>query len=81
VHEGMNGFLVPAKNSDALADAMQRMEQLPVQSRLSMGLAGRDHVAKHYSLSAVVDQWEEIYLSLLQRKSADVPYAHSPSRA
>jgi glycosyltransferase involved in cell wall biosynthesis len=81
VHDGINGFVVSANNSEALADAMQRMEHLPAESRLSMGLAGRDHVAKHYSLSAVVDQWEEIYHSLLQRKGAHIPYAQSTSRA
>ena len=81
VHDEVNGFLVPANNSEALADAMQRMEHLPAEPRLSMGLAGRDHVAKHYSLSAVVDQWEEIYHSLLQRKCAHIPYAQFASRA
>jgi glycosyltransferase involved in cell wall biosynthesis len=81
VHEGMSGFLATAKNSEALADAMQRMEQLPSESRLTMGAAGRDHVTKHYSLSAVVDQWEEIYHSLLQRKRSHVLYAPFTSRA
>jgi glycosyltransferase involved in cell wall biosynthesis len=81
VHQGVNGFLAPAKNSGALADAMRRMEQLSAESRLSMGLAGRNHVIKHYSLSAVVDQWEEIYESLLQRNCKQIPYAPSISRA
>jgi glycosyltransferase involved in cell wall biosynthesis len=81
VHDEVNGFLVPASNSEALAGAMQRMEHLPAESRLSMGLAGRDHVAKHYSLSSVVDQWETIYRSLLQRKYAHIPHAQAASRA
>jgi glycosyltransferase involved in cell wall biosynthesis len=81
VSEGLNGFLVPAINSGALADAMQRMENMPAELRLSMGNSGRDHVAKHFSLSAVVDQWEEIYHSLLQRKSVQAPYVESTSRA
>ena len=63
------------------AAAMRRMEHLPAESRLSMSLAKRAHVAKHYSLSAVVDQWEEIYHSLLQRKCAHIPYAQFASRA
>jgi hypothetical protein len=50
-------------------------------SVIASGLAGRDHVAKHCSLSAVVDQWEEIYHSLLQRKSVHIPYAQFASRA
>lgn len=80
VHDGVNGFLASAKDPEALADAMQRMEQLSSESRLSMGAAGRDHVASHYNLSAVVDQWEEIYHSLLQRTRAHVPYAKPTSR-
>ncbi|HEX4427463.1 MAG TPA: glycosyltransferase, partial [Terriglobales bacterium] len=81
VSEGVNGFLVPAKNSEALADAMQRMEDLSDASRLNMGTAGRDHVAKHYNLSSVVDQWEEIYHSLSRRKCTRISYAQSASRA
>jgi glycosyltransferase involved in cell wall biosynthesis len=81
VQDGVSGFLAPAKNSEALAAAMQRMELLPVESRVSMGAAGRDHVSQHYGLSAVVDQWEDIYHSLSQRKHAQSPYAQSVSRA
>jgi len=67
VRDGISGTLVPAKNPRALAEAMLRIEERSVDSRLSMGLAGRQHVRQHYSLSAVVDQWEQIYESLLQR--------------
>jgi glycosyltransferase involved in cell wall biosynthesis len=68
VLEGINGFLVPAKSPEALAEAMLRIEQLSTESRRSLGLAGREHVAKHYSLPSVVDQWEQIYESLLRRE-------------
>lgn len=81
VHDGVNGFLVPANNSEALAEAMRRMENVPPESRRTMGAAGRDHVAKHYGLSAVVDQWEEIYQSLLLRKCEHIRYAQPVSRA
>ena len=67
VRDGISGTLAPAKNPGALAEAMLRIEGRSVDSRRSMGLAGREHVRRHYSLSAVVDQWEQIYESLLQR--------------
>ncbi len=79
VRNGVSGFLVPAKNSDALADAMLRMEELSPESRRSQGLAGRDYVSKHYSLSSVVDQWEQIYGWLLQRNSESSALATSLS--
>jgi glycosyltransferase involved in cell wall biosynthesis len=72
VHDGVSGFLVPANNSETLAEAMQRMERLPAESRLSMGLAGQSHVARDYSLSSVIDQWETIYESLLRQKCGRV---------
>ena len=80
VGDAVSGFLVPPNNSSALADAMQRMEDLPAEERRSMGLAGRDHIAKHYSLSGVVDKWEEIYHALLQRNCPKVPYAQFAPR-
>jgi hypothetical protein len=63
------------------AGAMQRMEHLPAESRLSMGLGGRDHVSKHYSLSAVVDEWEAIYRSLLEKQYDRAPCERSVARA
>jgi glycosyltransferase involved in cell wall biosynthesis len=73
VRDGISGTLVPAKNPGALAEAMRRIEEQSVDSRRSLGLAGREHVEKHYSLSSVVDQWEQLYESLLQRKLASPP--------
>jgi glycosyltransferase involved in cell wall biosynthesis len=68
VRDGVNGFLVPGKDSVALAEAMLAMERLSDESRLTMGAAGRAHVSTHYSLSAVVDEWEAIYRSLLEKQ-------------
>lgn len=81
VRDGETGFLVPAQNSEALADAMLRMKHLSYESRSTMGLAGRDHVSKHFSISAVVDEWEAVYHSLLQRKFGKELYAQQVSRA
>jgi glycosyltransferase involved in cell wall biosynthesis len=76
----ISGFLVPAKNPEALADAMLRIEQLSTESRRSLGLAGREHVAKHYSLPSVVDQWEQIYESLLRREYQYLPHSQPVSQ-
>ena len=77
VRDRISGELAPAKNPAALADAMLRIVERSVDSRRSMGLAGRQHVRQHYSLSAVVDQWEQLYESLLQRNLLSSPSATS----
>jgi glycosyltransferase involved in cell wall biosynthesis len=80
VLDGISGFLVSAKNPGALAAAMLRTEQLSADSCRSLGLAGREHVAKHYSLSSVVDQWEQIYGSLLRREYQYLPHSQPISQ-
>ena len=81
VRDGVNGFLVPGKNSVALAEAMLAMERLPSESRLSMGAVGRAHVSRHYSLPVVVDEWERIYRSLLEKQYDRRPWEQPVARA
>ena len=62
------GFIVPPYNSEALAQAMEKMMALPQEKRLEMGKAGRTYIEANYSLEHVVDQWVALYMELLQRK-------------
>ncbi len=60
VSEGQTGFLVPCGDAQALGAAMLRM----VSERNSwekMGRAGRDRVANHFSIEAMVRRTEAIY--------------------
>jgi len=68
VKEDETGFIAPPRNPKALAQAMEKMMALPKEKRLEMGEAGRAHIKANYSLERVVDQWEELYRELLQRK-------------
>jgi len=68
VQEGVNGYIVPPGDSEALAAAMVKMMALSEAERQAMGRAGRAHIKANYSLERVVDQWEELYKGLLQRK-------------
>ena len=68
VQEGVNGYIVPPGDSEALAAAMMKMMALPEAERRAMGRAGRAHTKANYSLERVVDQWEALYRQLLQRK-------------
>lgn len=72
VINGKSGFLVPAKNSDALAQAMIKIMELPSEKRHYMGVYGRQYIEENYSLDKVVDKWEELYIELLQRKGVNV---------
>ena len=68
VLNGKTGFIVPPRNPEALAQAMEKMMALPKEKRLEMGEAGRAYIEANYSLEHVVDQWEGLYMELLQRK-------------
>ncbi|MDM7324300.1 MAG: glycosyltransferase [Thermus sp.] len=66
VQDGVTGYLVPPKDVSALARAMHNMMALPEEKRATMGLRGREWVERHFSLKAILDQWERIYAELIQ---------------
>jgi glycosyltransferase involved in cell wall biosynthesis len=68
VLEGESGFLVPAQDAPALADAMLRLLALPEAERRRMGARGSAHVRANHGLSRVVDRWETLYREVLRRK-------------
>ena len=68
---GKLGHLVPPGDSKALAAAMMKMMSLPEAERQAMGRAGRAYIEANYSLEHVVDQWEALYMELLQRKGME----------
>lgn len=73
VCDGESGFLVPPRDAEALAGAMQRMMDLSAADRLAMGERGRGHVQKHYGLERLVDQWEAVYTEALTRNGSNRP--------
>lgn len=56
-----NGFLVPIRNSQALADKMLETMDLSQEQREDLGKRAREHIEKHYSLDAITDKWLEFY--------------------
>lgn len=68
VLDGKSGFLVPPKNSYALADAMRNIMQLSSKDLQKMGIAGCEHVEQNYAIGKIVTTWENIYHELLKQK-------------
>lgn len=71
--DGQTGLLVEPGNSESLRAAMNTMMNLTQQERAAMGERARLHIADHFSLEAVLDQWEALYAELLQQN-------HQPKR-
>ena len=72
VESGKSGWLVPPEDPGALTQSMRELMSVPVEQRRRMGLRGRDHVAAHYSLNAMADQWLALFGELLQEKGLPV---------
>ena len=58
---GQEGFLVPPKNSEKLALAMEKALLLTDGEAKVMGIAARNRIVDKYSLNSVVDNWLNIY--------------------
>lgn len=56
VDENVNGYLVPIKNSEALAKAMNTFIDLDKQDKIKMGKAGRIKVLKEFDDKIIADQ-------------------------
>lgn len=54
VEDGVSGYICPAKDADALYDAMQRFVELPESWRAEMGCRGRERMEKRFSKDAVI---------------------------
>ena len=55
------GSVVPPRQPLALADALRKMIESPVQTRHALGARARQRIVKHFSLDAIVQQYEELY--------------------
>lgn len=69
VENGINGFLVPAKDSVALANAIERLI-LDKDLREKMGKASREIVERQFSNDVVIPQVLNLYEELLETSTA-----------
>jgi glycosyltransferase involved in cell wall biosynthesis len=70
VVNGQTGWLTPAGNSNALAEAMTKLMQDPLNERRAMGERARQHVSERFNLSKILSDWELLYTDLLERNRA-----------
>lgn len=66
VDDGVNGFLIPPRDSDALAEKL-RVLFLDKSLREAMGKKSREKAEKEFSLKMVVDKHLEVYHSFMQQ--------------
>lgn len=62
----VTGFLVPVGDANALAATMRDLMETPSEMRRQTGQRGHAFVRASFSLSAVADQWEQLYRQLFQ---------------
>jgi L-malate glycosyltransferase len=89
VEEGVTGLLVPPRDAEALAEAIQGLLERPALAA-QFGQAGRERVRRLFSIEQLVQRTEQLYQSLLaaatrpSRQSARLarePAAPRPSNA
>jgi glycosyltransferase involved in cell wall biosynthesis len=70
VEDGWNGLLVPAKDADSLAEALQKLMQ-DAQLRKQFGLHGRQLVLEKFTQEKIIHQTMKVYQSLIQKCRID----------
>lgn len=83
VEHGITGYVVPPRDPGGLGDAIAAIASNRGLAR-SMGLKGRQRVAREFSLESVLDKYEELYRTLLAGDGVPAslrpaPVAHRPS--
>ena len=63
VDDGINGYLVPVKDSISLANAIERMIALSSDERIEMGRKGREKVIKEFDEKMVIEQYMSVISS------------------
>ncbi len=67
VEEGVNGFLVPSRNAEALAEALERLV-VDGELRARMGKASLEKVRREFAVESIVEQHLALYERLLSGK-------------
>lgn len=66
VSDGVEGFLVPVRDPEAMASALSKLAAEQVQAQ-KMGKAARERILRQFTLDQQVSQWLELYQSVLKK--------------
>ena len=66
--DGETGWLVPARDTEALRTAMHQLVTMPDADRRAMGDAGRRRTIEAFSLDEIVDRWSAIYARHIRQR-------------
>ena len=69
IADGESGLIVPPRDPEALAEAMEHMMALSHIRRQAVGAAGYARVLSDFSRESVIDKWEDLFEQLLAGKS------------
>lgn len=75
VRPGTDGWIVPCGDPPALAARMLQMMALAPGTRLAMGAAGRDRIARTFAIEPVVDRWEGMLRQVIRATGGTAPDA------
>lgn len=65
VDTARNGFVFPARDANAMADAMRRMLETPVSERRDMAGRSRDLAVRWFALDRFVREFETVYQDMM----------------
>jgi glycosyltransferase involved in cell wall biosynthesis len=65
-----SGLIVSAKDSSALATAMQHAMTLTEKERRAIGRLARERILQHFSIATKSAQWERLYMQSINGKTA-----------
>lgn len=57
IDDGVNGYMIPQKDSKALIEAIDKFMQLDYESKQAMGIAGRKKVEKEFDRQIVINEY------------------------
>lgn len=59
VEDGVNGYLIPEQNADALTEAIVNFLELSYEQKTAMGLAGRKRMEEKFDRAQIVEAYEK----------------------
>jgi glycosyltransferase involved in cell wall biosynthesis len=61
---GESGLVVPSGNPEALAEAWERLLDMPDTDRQALGSSARERVRRNYSIASIVALYEKLYINI-----------------